>query len=108
MAAQAQRAASGAAMQQRQNAVNAAMMRGRGRPQTVTKTSPVGTVLRGNHHTPPARPPILPSNMNMPTNFQIGSSGQFIQVCSVPRKNAVSFHFHWSFTRPQIGRAFFW
>lgn len=89
MAAQAQRAASGAAMQQRQNAVNAAMMRGRGRPQTVTKTSPVGTIMRGNHHTPAARPPPLPSNMNMP-NFQIGSSGQFIQVCRV--LTLVSFH----------------
>lgn len=111
MAAQAQRAASGAAMQQRQNAVNAAMMRGRGRPQTVTKTSPVGTVLRGQHHTPPARPPPLPSNMNMPTNFQIGSSGQFIQVCggrSQRKSHFTTTTFPYSsFTRPHIGRGFF-
>ena len=76
MAAQAQRAASAAALQ-RQNAVNAAMMRGRGRPQTVTKTSPGGTILR-NNQSPLSRPQV--SGMMMSNNFQMGASGQFIQV----------------------------
>ncbi|XP_037050825.1 uncharacterized protein LOC119084836 isoform X2 [Bradysia coprophila] len=74
MAAQAQRAASGAAMQ-RQNAVNAAMMRGRGRPQTVTKPSPAGNVLRTNQQ--PLRPQI--PGMVLPNNFQLGAAGQYIQ-----------------------------
>lgn len=75
MAAQAQRAASGAALQ-RQNAVNAAMMRGRGRPQTITKPSPTGTVLRTNQQ--PLRPQI--PGMVLPNNFQLGAAGQYIQV----------------------------
>lgn len=77
MAAQAQRAASAAALQ-RQNAVNAAMMRGRGRPQTITKTSPVGTVLRTNQS--PINRPQMPGGMVLPNNFQLNNSGQFIQV----------------------------
>ncbi|KAJ6643900.1 MOG interacting and ectopic P-granules protein 1, partial [Pseudolycoriella hygida] len=75
MAAQAQRAASGAAMQ-RQNAVNAALMRGRGRPQTITKPTPTGTILRTNQQ--PIRPQI--GGMVLPNNFQLGTAGQFIQV----------------------------
>lgn len=75
MAAQAQRAASGAAMQ-RQNAVNAAMMRGRGRPQTITKPSPTGTVLKNNQQS--LRPQI--PGMVLPNNFQLGAAGQYIQV----------------------------
>lgn len=79
MAAQAQRAASGAAnIIQRQNtaAATAAMMRGRGRPQTVTKTSPAGTVLRTN---PTQIRPQIPG-MILPNNFQLKSPGQYIQV----------------------------
>lgn len=75
MAAQAQRAASGAALQ-RQNAANAAMMRGRGRPQTITKPSATGTVLRNNQQ--PLRPQI--PGMVLPNNFQLGAAGQYIQV----------------------------
>lgn len=97
MAAQAQRAASGAALQQQrqqqqqlqqqqqqlQNIANAAMMRGRGRPQTVTKTSPAGTILRANQHGQLNRGgQNMPAGLSLPTNFQIGAAGQFIQVCT--------------------------
>lgn len=79
MAAQAQRTASNQAIQ-RQNAAaaNAAMMRGRGRPQTVTKPSPGGTVLRTNQQ--PMRGQQMPGGMVLPTNFQLNSPGQYGQV----------------------------
>lgn len=78
MAAQAQRAASGAAII-RQNAANANMMRGRGRPQTVTKSSPSGgTVLRNNMG--PVRQQVPGGGMQMLNNFQLGSAGQYVQV----------------------------
>lgn len=81
MAAQAQRTASNqAAIQQRQTAAaaQAALMRGRGRPQTVTKTSPAGTVLRTNQT--PMRGQQMPGGMILPTNFQLNSPGQYGQV----------------------------
>lgn len=87
MAAQAQRAASNqASIQQRQTAAaaaNAAMMRGRGRPQTVTKTSPSGTVLRNNQT--PMRGQQMPGGMILPNNFQLSSPGQYGQVSASMR-----------------------
>lgn len=81
MAAQAQRTASNQAAIQRQTAAaaNAAMMRGRGRPQTVTKPSPAGTVLRTNQQ-PMRGQQQMPGGMVLPTNFQLNSPGQYGQV----------------------------
>lgn len=85
MAAQAQRAASGAAMQRQNAAVNAALMRGRGRPQTVTKPSPAGNVVRTNQQ--PLRPQI--PGMVLPNNFQLGAAAQYIQVSCRRRRCSI-------------------
>lgn len=75
MAAQAQRAATAAALQ-KQTPQNVGAIRSRGRPQTVTKPSPTGTVLRTNQ----TMPPQMAGGMILPTNFQMTNSGQYIQV----------------------------
>lgn len=81
MAAQAQRSATNAAALQRQNVANATMMRGRGRPQNITKAQPGGAVMRNN-----IQPQHL--NRNLPglsmqnTSYQLNAAGQFIQVSS--------------------------
>lgn len=75
MAAQAQRAATAAAMQ-KQVPQNLAANRSRGRPQTITKPSPTGTVLRTNQPMAPQ----LTTGLVLPNNFQMANAGQFIQV----------------------------
>lgn len=84
MAAQAQRAASGAAALQRQNLANAALLRNRGRPQQPvmnnTKPIPVGSILRANQ--PGSIRPQNMAGMILPNNFQLAAAGQFIQVSS--------------------------
>lgn len=81
MAAQAQRSATTVAMQ-RQNIANSPAMRGRGRPQTITKTSPVGNVMRNNIQTPPQHlvNRSLPGLSMQNTGYQMHPSGQFVQV----------------------------
>lgn len=78
MAAQAQRAATAAALQ-RQNAANAAaLMRNRGRPQTITKTStPIINNVRPNQQN--IRPQMA-GGIVLPNNFQLTNAGQYIQV----------------------------
>ncbi|XP_059613277.1 uncharacterized protein LOC132259594 [Phlebotomus argentipes] len=69
MAAQQQRAQAVTMPRLSINPVSA--MRGRGRPQTVTNKTPVGTVLRGNSTT---MRPILPTGMVLSNNYQMGST----------------------------------
>lgn len=77
MAAQAQRAATAAALQ-RQNAANAkALMQNRGRPQTIAKTTPIVNNIRTNQQN--IRPQMA-GGMVLPNNFQLTNAGQYIQV----------------------------
>lgn len=78
MAAQAQRAATAAALQ-RQNAANAAaLIRNRGRPQNIAKTAPiVNNNVRTNQQN--IRPQMA-AGMVLPNNFQLTNAGQYIQV----------------------------
>lgn len=77
MAAQAQRAATAAALQ-RQNAANAtALMRNRGRPQSIVKTAPIVNNVRTNQQN--IRPQMA-GGMVLPNNFQLTNAGQYIQV----------------------------
>lgn len=79
MAAQAQRAATAAAIQ-RQNAANAAaMMKNRGRPQSIPKTMPVvnNNIVRANQQ---AMRPQVPGAVVLPQNFNMNTPGQYIQV----------------------------
>lgn len=82
MAAQAQRSATNAVALQRQNLANQTAMRGRGRPVTITKTSPAGTVMRNNIQTQPqhlgnrAMPGLSMQNSSYPMH----ATGQFNQV----------------------------
>lgn len=78
MAAQAQRAATAAALQ-RQNAANAAaLIRNRGRPQNIAKTVPiVNNNIRTNQQN--IRPQMA-AGMVLPNNFQLTNAGQYIQV----------------------------
>lgn len=80
MAAQAQRAATAAAIQ-RQNAANAAAMKNRGRPQTVSKT-----MQTTNNNMRPQQQAIRPQvagGIVLPNNFQMTNPGQFIQVIHI-------------------------
>lgn len=78
MAAQAQRAATAAAIQ-RQNAANAAaMMKSRGRPQSIAKTIPtVNNNIRPNQQS--LMRPNVPGSVVLPNNFDV-NTGQYIQV----------------------------
>lgn len=93
MAAQAQRAATAAALQ-RQNAANAtAAMRNRGRPQNIAKTVPIVNNVRTNQQN--IRPQMA-GGMVLPNNFQLTNAGQFIQVISIVSFCAVSRQMHLS------------
>lgn len=79
MAAQ-QRAATANIIPRQTAAQQAALMRGRGRPQTITKITPGGTVLRTGQQSMRAQ---LPTGMVLPNNYQLAttaSGGQFLQV----------------------------
>lgn len=80
MAAQAQRAAAAAAIQKQQQQIQTPAMnaaKNRGRPQTITKPSPAGTVLRTNQAIPAQ---ISPGGMVLPNNFAMNNAAQYIQV----------------------------
>lgn len=78
MAAQAQRAATAAAIQ-RQTAINVNAVKNRGRPQTISKVMP--TINNNIRPTQPAniRPPMT-GGVVLPNNFQVTNPGQYIQV----------------------------
>lgn len=82
MAAQAQRAATAAAMQRQTTMnVNAINKNNRGRPQTITKVMPT-TIANNNIRATQqqaVRPPI-PGGVVLPNNFQVSNPGQYIQV----------------------------
>ncbi|XP_055688878.1 uncharacterized protein LOC129793159 isoform X1 [Lutzomyia longipalpis] len=69
MAAQQQRAQAVAMPRLSINPVSA--MRGRGRPQTITNKTPIGTVLRGNST---SMRPILPAGMVLSNNYPMTST----------------------------------
>lgn len=75
MAAQAQRAATAAAIQ-RQNVVNAATNKNRGRPQTISKTLP----NNNNNIRATQQTQIRPQGVVLPNNFHMTNPGQYIQV----------------------------
>lgn len=77
MAAQAQRAATAAAIQ-RQTAINVNAVKNRGRPQTISKVMP--TMNNNIRPTQPAnmRPPMT-GGVVLPNNFQVTNPGQYIQ-----------------------------
>lgn len=79
MAAQAQRAATNAAVIQRQAVMNVNAVKNRGRPQTISKVLP--TVNNNIRPTPqqPIRPQIS-GGVVLPNNFQVTNPGQYIQV----------------------------
>lgn len=76
MAAQAQRAATAAAIQ-RQNTANAAALKNRGRVQNIPKTMPPNNNMRPQQQAirPPANVGVV-----LPNNFQMSNPGQFLQV----------------------------
>lgn len=88
MAAQAQRAATAAALQKQApvnivntnvNAnANANANRNRGRTQIMTKPMPSGPIIKPNQINPH-----MAANMLLPANFQLTNAGQFIQVSKI-------------------------
>lgn len=83
MAAQAQRAATAAALQKQQapvnvmnaNVTNANANRNRGRIQPMNKPMPTGPIIKPNSINPQ-----MAANMLLPANFHLTNAGQFIQV----------------------------
>lgn len=86
MAMQAHRAAAAAALQkQQQQQIQPPQMnviKNRGRPQTITKPSPGGTVLRTNQAMPSQMPA---GGIFLPNNFSINNAAQYIQVIDESR-----------------------
>lgn len=90
MAAQAQRAATAAAMQRQTTAnvntniaaptMNIGTVKNRGRPQTITKVMPTtNNNIRAAQQQQAMRPQI-PGGVVLPNNFQMSNPGQYIQV----------------------------
>lgn len=84
MAAQAQRAATAAALQ-RQTTMNVAAVaaaavpvKNRGRPQNITKVLP--TANNNMRTTQQAMRPQISGGVVLPNNFQVSNTGQYIQV----------------------------